>query len=452
MVRPYVPQPLLGLALATLGLSGLATAWAGALAMPLASLNPATICLAAVLTAGALAAQVYPVHVARAFKLSIVTIPLFLLASLTPPALAATCAGLAVLIGEMAQRRIKGSLPSDMALASGRFSIIVLLSGLVAHLTPPPVPAVAVGGLTLPLDAPLDRLPLLLAAAVLYLGDVLTGSLEISAITTEAPHRVARTIVREASAGEAVQYLVALLGALAARDDAWAVVLLVVPAIVIRHLLKLGLEVHDETRALLESMADAVDLRDPYTGGHSRRVTAYAAAILNAMDLHGPEAELITAAARVHDIGKIAIPDRILNKPERLTESERLEMESHPQRGADFLARYPDFRRGIAIVLHHHERIDGKGYPHGLVGDAIPFGARVIAVADTFDAMTSDRPYRKGMTVARAAAILAEGRGSQWDGAVVDVFINQVLPTLAEQPDRAAMPDESGKPAVIAVA
>jgi putative two-component system response regulator len=148
------------------------------------------------------------------------------------------------------------------------------------------------------------------------------------------------------------------------------------------------------------------------------------------MDLRGPEVDLVLAAARVHDIGKIAIPDRILNKPDRLTDEERAEMESHPQRGADFLARYPDFRRGVGIVLHHHERIDGKGYPHGLSGDAIPFGARVIAVADTFDAVTSDRPYRHGMSAEQAAQILLDGRGTQWDSHIVDVFTSQVIPQL----------------------
>ncbi len=103
------------------------------------------------------------------------------------------------------------------------------------------------------------------------------------------------------------------------------------------------------------------------------------------------------------------------------------------RRGAEFLARYPDFRRGIKIVLHHHERIDGAGYPGGLRGDDIPYGSRVIAVADSFDAMTSDRPYRGGMSIATATEVLAQGRGTQWDSTIVDAFISQVLPVLLSQ-------------------
>jgi HD-GYP domain-containing protein (c-di-GMP phosphodiesterase class II) len=325
---------------------------------------------------------------------------------------------------------------------------------VVAHLTLPTVPPVSFGGAgTIPLAAPIARLPLLLAAGVLYLGDTLTVALEISAITGERPSRVARMVVREGWLAEAMQYIAGLLGALVAREDAWAIILLLMPVVLVQRLLKLSAEMQDETRALLESMADAVDLRDPYTGGHSRRVTEYAAATLEALNLRGPEVELITAAARVHDIGKIAIPDRILNKPDRLTEEERAEMESHPQRGADFLARYADFRRGVRIVLHHHERIDGNGYPLGLRGDDIPFGARLIAVADAFDAMTSDRPYRKGMSIAQAAGVLSQGSGTQWDSVIVAVFTNRVIPALPGQGqamDPAKNPATTGLPGHLA--
>jgi putative nucleotidyltransferase with HDIG domain len=174
---------------------------------------------------------------------------------------------------------------------------------------------------------------------------------------------------------------------------------------------------------LVESMADAVDLRDPYTGGHSRRVTEYSAAILRELGLHGPAVDLIVAAARVHDIGKIGTPDAILNKPGQLTPEERAVMEEHPITGATLLKRYQDFTRGVALVRHHHESWDGTGYPDRLKGTAIPFGARVIAVADSFDAMTSDRPYRAGMPVGKAAAILRAGRGQQWDAVLADALL-----------------------------
>lgn len=459
-LRRYAPQPLLGLALAALGLYSLLMAWTDNLAPQLAlalvlhsTFTLTNLGLALVLGAAIVVAKLHPVHVARGFKVSLQTVPLYLLVALTAPPVAATGAAIALLAGELAQRRVKGQYPSDVAATVGRWIVLMLLGSLVAHVTLPPVaPVLLAGEITLPLGAPLARLPLLLAAGLLFAGDTLTVALEIGAITGEAPHRIVRMVLREGGLAELVQYLVGLLAALAARQDAWSVVLLLLPALLLRRMLKSSMEMHDQTRTLLESMADAVDLRDPYTGGHSRRVTAFAAAILRALNISGPEVELITAAARVHDIGKIAIPDQILNKPERLTDEERLVMESHPQRGADFLARYQDFRRGTTIVLYHHERVDGRGYPHGLRGDDIPFGARVIAVADSFDAMTSDRPYRKGMSIATATQILVEGRGTQWDSGIVDAFVARVVPGLlawSEQAVQLANAALDGNPALL---
>ena len=149
--------------------------------------------------------------------------------------------------------------------------------------------------------------------------------------------------------------------------------------------------------------------------------------------MHGPEKDLIVLAARIHDIGKIGVPDSVLHKSGSLTVEERRLMEMHPEYGANLLVRYPDFSRGVEIVLHHHECWDGTGYPHRLSGPEIPFGARVIAVADSFDAMTSDRPYRRAMRPDTAAAILREGRGSQWDPAVVDAFLRSAASDL-DQP------------------
>jgi HD-GYP domain-containing protein (c-di-GMP phosphodiesterase class II) len=108
-------------------------------------------------------------------------------------------------------------------------------------------------------------------------------------------------------------------------------------------------------------------------------------------------------------------------------------MEEHPVKGAELLKRHRDFARGVALVRHHHESWDGTGYPDGLKGAEIPFGARVIAVADSYDAMTSDRPYRKGMPIARAAGILREGRGRQWDAAVVDAFLRTIADQLEQE-------------------
>jgi HD-GYP domain-containing protein (c-di-GMP phosphodiesterase class II) len=150
------------------------------------------------------------------------------------------------------------------------------------------------------------------------------------------------------------------------------------------------------------------------------------------LQVAGPEAELIATAARLHDIGKISLPDAILHKHESLTPDEWAIMEQHPVIGADMVSKYPAFARGASIIRHHHEHLDGTGYPDRVAGTAIPFGARVLAVADSFDAMVSDRPYRAGMGTERACAILRAGRGQQWDSDVVDALMSIV----GEQPNQ----------------
>jgi HD-GYP domain-containing protein (c-di-GMP phosphodiesterase class II) len=249
----------------------------------------------------------------------------------------------------------------------------------------------------------------------------------------ESPRQVIAELIQEGGLAEGAQYLIGVLGALAAMQQVWALALLALPTALVYLAFKRAKEMHDGTRDLLESMADTVDLRDPYTGGHSRRVTDLTIGLLRELRKAGPEVDLIVAAARVHDIGKIGIPDSVLVKPGALTAEERAVIETHAERGADLLQRYPDFARGVEIVRHHHERWDGGGYPHRLKGTEIPFGARVIAVADSFDAMTSDRPYRRALGIDRAAALLREGRGRQWDPVLVDAFLRSVADRL-EQP------------------
>jgi putative nucleotidyltransferase with HDIG domain len=250
----------------------------------------------------------------------------------------------------------------------------------------------------------------------------------------EPPWRILVAIIRDGGLAEGVQYLIGLLGALAALQEIWALVLLVVPTAIAYLAFKRVKEMRIGTRQMLESMADAVDLRDPYTGGHSRRVAATCVDILTELGIFGPEVDLIVSAARVHDIGKIGIPDEILKKPGLLTPQEKAIMETHTERGAELLARYPDFARGVEIVRHHHERWDGEGYPSRMGGLDTPFGARVLSAADSFDAMTSDRPYRQAVTAQHAATILRQGSGHQWDPAVVDALLRVIEDKTVERP------------------
>jgi HD-GYP domain-containing protein (c-di-GMP phosphodiesterase class II) len=377
-----------------------------------------------VLIGAIIAADQYPIHVQHHTKITLVSAPLYLCAALLPAYLAAITAGVGIAVAELLGRQERDSLPIDVIVATSRLAGLALLGSWVAH-------ALAMEG------AP-HILALLGTAILMSVGDLLTGSLHTASISGESAFQVFLATAREIYLAEASQYLLGMLGALAAEVYPWSVVLLVVPSAIIYLAFKAIKELGDSTRQLLESMADAVDLRDPYTGGHSRRVAEYCANILRQLDLRGPEVDLILAAARVHDIGKIGIPDQILNKPDRLTDEERAIMETHAARGAELLVRYPDFARGAEIVRHHHESLDGSGYPSKLAGYAIPFGARVIAVADSYDAMTSDRPYRRGMQPAKAAQILHEGCGKQWDPAIVEAFLRSITDQVGPLPATAA--------------
>lgn len=152
-----------------------------------------------------------------------------------------------------------------------------------------------------------------------------------------------------------------------------------------------------EYHEFVECITSALDARDPYTGDHSRRVSDMACFLSAKMKLSPLETQEIHIAGHLHDIGKIGVPDRVLLKPDRLNDEEWGLMKKHPEIGADILSRSEHFSRIAAIILHHHERWDGKGYPFGAVGEEIPLGARIIAVCDSIDAMASARAYRKAL-------------------------------------------------------
>ncbi|NLI93301.1 MAG: HD domain-containing protein [Peptococcaceae bacterium] len=172
----------------------------------------------------------------------------------------------------------------------------------------------------------------------------------------------------------------------------------------------------------IESLVAALEAKDSYTYGHSSQVSAMAYAIAAQIGLSEQDLFSVRIAALLHDIGKIGIPDQILNKPDKLDEEEFRIIRQHPEIGAKILSGIPALARVTEMVRCHHARWDGKGYPEGLTGKKIPLGARIIAVADTFQAMTSDRPYRKGMTKEMALAELLRCSDSQFDPVLVKAF------------------------------
>lgn len=170
-------------------------------------------------------------------------------------------------------------------------------------------------------------------------------------------------------------------------------------------------------------MSSLVEARDPYTGGHLWRVARFSQLLAEAMALPRPDVARIALGGFLHDLGKIGVPDAILNKPDRLTDVEYEVIKTHPEVGARVLSGHPLAELAMAAVLSHHETPDGKGYPHGLLGEDVPLDARIVGVADAFDAMTSTRPYRRGMPIAKALDILEENLGRQFDKTVGEVFV-----------------------------
>jgi putative nucleotidyltransferase with HDIG domain len=263
--------------------------------------------------------------------------------------------------------------------------------------------------------------------------DVVAGGLHNKRNPLEIWVEIASADWKQTGALYVAGYLLAVLSV----GRPWLALVMMIPVAAIQLALTRSMQLMAQTIAAVETMADVVDRRDPYTFQHSQSVADHSVRIARTMGLPDREVELIRIAARVHDLGKIAIPDEVLHKQGRLTDAEFELMKKHPETGAEILAKFPEYRRGRELVLAHHERMDGLGYPRGLVGAAIAFGARVIAVADSWDAMTSDRPYRKALDAEVALGELLRGRGTQWDPAVVDAFAT-TLPgaVLAEQRSR----------------
>jgi HD-GYP domain-containing protein (c-di-GMP phosphodiesterase class II) len=175
--------------------------------------------------------------------------------------------------------------------------------------------------------------------------------------------------------------------------------------------------------ALLTVLANAIEARNAYASGHTRRVGAFARAAARRLGFAEPALRAVELGSVLHDIGEIGIPDRILTKAGPLTPEEEEQVMRHPSIGARLLRSVPELEHLVPFVLHHHERFDGTGYPHGLAENAIPLGARLLAVADAFDAMTTDRPYRTRLSPATAIAELADGAGGQFDPGVVEALV-----------------------------
>ena len=214
-----------------------------------------------------------------------------------------------------------------------------------------------------------------------------------------------------------------LIAALWSVVGLFAPVLILIPLFVARWAVAQIVEQQRAYEATVGALCQAVETKDFYTRGHSDRVSRGSVMIAREIGMHGERVEAIRYAGMLHDVGKLGVPTKVLQKTGKLTEEEYAAIQLHPMRGLDIVREIGFLDEALAGIMHHHERIDGRGYPMGLAGDEIPEFARVLAVADAFDSMTSNRSYRGARPVAEAIAELRKWAGTQFDPAFVDAFV-----------------------------
>jgi HD-GYP domain-containing protein (c-di-GMP phosphodiesterase class II) len=203
----------------------------------------------------------------------------------------------------------------------------------------------------------------------------------------------------------------------------YVVFIMLPPVLIADQAIRRYFSLDQETQKTLNVLADAIDERDKYTAAHSKRVAEYSKRIARELGMHLEDIGDVEMSGRVHDLGKIGIKDKVLLKNSKLNDEEYSEIKKHSEISYKLLCNLKPYSNGAKYALYHHERYDGKGYPCGLSGDAIPLGARILAVADSYDAMTSDRPYRSALSQSYAIEELIRYSGSQFDPRVVDAFI-----------------------------
>jgi len=399
--------------------------------------------VASLALAGVLALR-FPLHISLTVKVSVAASVSFAAALLLPVWQAAALVGCVlatdVVISAAKRIRLTGETPPlrtiglSLLFNSGQGYLSVLAAGLVLGATGVP------SRLEL---TPTDALGIVAAAAAMYGTNLLLVSTAEALATARNPITVAMHKQRMVLGQFASLYLIGAAAALAAAAFPWLLLLILMAAYLVYRSFQHRIQLKHESIRAMERMADEVDRRDPYTYQHSQRVAIYAHAIARKLGCSSSEIEVLELAAKVHDIGKIRIPDSILLKPGRLSSDERRVMETHPKLGVEILAQFSEYGKVVDLVLTHHERYDGAGYPNAAVGRRLLLIAQVIPVADSLDAMTTARAYRGARPWATAMEELRRGAGSQWNPLVVEA----ALAVLSQEEPAGFVPRASAVPA-----
>lgn len=360
-------------------------------------------------------ARAYPVRIAPKRKMSVDTAPAFAAVLLLAPVVAMATAAVGMLAGE-----VRAGGRWFQAAFNSAVSGLRVGAGALAFR--------AAAGMPLESGAPKDLQPIALTigAITLYLTSSVLVDTAAGLTLGQNPFRGWWETQRRKLPHEGVLLSLGVFAAMPARDYPWLLPVLIVPAAIVRRSLQEGMQVKSEARETLEALAEAMDLRHHRAADHSRRVAELARAIARRMGLSPRDIELVTDAARLRDIGEVALAPDLLVRPELLTEEQRAEIREHSAIGARMVERFPDFADCALLILHHHERWDGWGTPDGLTGEAIPLGSRIIAVADTYEALIASRPYREALSPSEARDQLRALAGTQLDPKVVEVLLDML--------------------------
>jgi putative nucleotidyltransferase with HDIG domain len=400
--------------------------------------------VAALAVAGILALE-FPLHVNISEKVSVATAVFFAAVLLLPMWQAAALVGVlqAIDICIAAFRKVRATKERPPLRAVG--SSIVFNGGQAYLSTLAAAALLSIGGVSARtgFTAPKDVLVLAGAALTMYVANLLLVAVAIAIGTSRSPLSLFLNTQKLVYVQFATLYLLGTAAAFATVRYAWLPVFAIVPAAIVYQSLRQRVEMGRDAMRAMERMAEEVDRRDPYTFNHSQRVAMYTHAIARMLGFSSMDVELLTLAAKVHDVGKIRIPDSILLKPAKLTPAERRVMETHPRLGFDILRPFSEYAKVLDLVLTHHERYDGQGYPNGTVGRRLLLIAQVIPVADSLDAMTTARAYRGARTWASALEELRRGIGTQWNPHVVEAAL-----TALGQTERAPAREASATPAL----